>query len=125
MCLRGLGSKTRLGSVFLTAATSGGAVIPVIMSPVNGSRGIRYGFCVAVAAFAFGLLLPLYATVVPDARRQVDPVHKPSSAGSSPMCPTMSMKISKAINARFSKGNRSLDFPAGEHVEERREEAPG
>ncbi|KAL9604926.1 MAG: hypothetical protein Q9219_000114 [cf. Caloplaca sp. 3 TL-2023] len=24
------------------------------MSPINDSRGIRYGFCVAIAVFAFG-----------------------------------------------------------------------
>ncbi|KAL8933367.1 MAG: hypothetical protein Q9211_005817 [Gyalolechia sp. 1 TL-2023] len=125
MCLRGLGSKTRLGSVLLTTATSGGAVIPVMMNPVNDSRGIRYGFCVAVAVFSFGLLLPLYATVLPDARRQVDPVHKPSSGRSKPMRPRRLMKMSKALSARASKGNRSWDLPAREHVEDRKEEVPG
>ncbi|KAL8711655.1 MAG: hypothetical protein Q9220_004065 [cf. Caloplaca sp. 1 TL-2023] len=72
MCLRGLGSHTKMGSVVLTAATSGGAVIPVILSPVNDSRGIRYGFCVPLAVFVFGLLLPLYTTIIPAARQQVD-----------------------------------------------------
>ncbi|KAL9019309.1 MAG: hypothetical protein Q9185_003387 [Variospora sp. 1 TL-2023] len=80
MCLRGLGCKTRMGSVVLTAATSGGAVIRVVMDRVNKSRGIRYGFSVPVAVFAFGLLLPLYTTIVPAARVQVDPVYKRSDA---------------------------------------------
>ncbi|KAL8829006.1 MAG: hypothetical protein Q9170_006355 [Blastenia crenularia] len=129
MCLRGLGSKTRMGSVVLTAATSGGAVIPVIMSPVDDLRGIRYGFCVAVAVFAFGLLLPLYATVVPAARQQVDPVPKRSPARSSFERPMTPIKWGKALRAIVSKSDRSSDSATGEHVGEesarKREEAVG
>ena len=74
MCIRGLGAFTKTGSVLLTAATSGGAVVPAIMSPVSESRGVQYGLCVVVAFFAFGALLPIYAETVPAARAQVDPV---------------------------------------------------
>ena len=71
--LRGLGSKTKWGAVFLAAATSGGAVVPGIMSPVKGSRGVQYAFAVVVAVFSLGALMPLYLEIVPAARAQVDP----------------------------------------------------
>ena len=73
--IRGLGHHTKLGSVFLTAATSGGAVIPAIMSPVTDAHGVRYAFCVVVAVFAFGAAMPIYLAVCPPAKRQVDPIH--------------------------------------------------
>lgn len=74
MCIRGLGASTKTGSVLLTAATSGGAVVPAIMSPVTESRGVQYGLSVVVAFFAFGALLPIYTEIVPAAKAQVDPV---------------------------------------------------
>lgn len=60
--------------MLITAATAGGAIIPPIMSAVDTHRGVRYSFSVVVAVFAFGAVLPLYTTLVPPARRQVDPV---------------------------------------------------
>ncbi|KAL8696059.1 MAG: hypothetical protein Q9224_002993 [Gallowayella concinna] len=125
MCLRGLGSRTKMGSVALTAATSGGAVIPVIMTPVNSSRGIRYGFCVPVAIFAFGLLLPLYATVVPAARQQVDPVHKRSDDASSPERPSSPKRLGKILGNVVRRSKRSSDLPQAEHFEGRKTEKPG
>ena len=73
--LRGLGQHTKTGAVLLTAGTSGGAVIPAIMSPVTESQDVKYAFCVVVAVFAFGLCMPLYLEAVPAAKAQVDPVH--------------------------------------------------
>ena len=73
--LRGLGQHTKLGAVLLTAGTSGGAVIPAIMSPVTDSKGVRYAFCVVVAVFAFGACMPTYLEVFHAAKAQVDPVH--------------------------------------------------
>lgn len=125
MCLRGLGCKTRMGAVVLTMATSGGAVIPVIMDPVNGSRGIRYGFSVAVAVFAFGLLLPLYTTVVPAARVQVDPVYQQSGGGHSYGRPLTPKKFGRALAGMVSQRRGSSDSPTHEHMEKRSEEAPG
>ena len=78
MCMRGLGAYTKTGSILLTAATSGGAVVPAIMSPVTDHRGIQYSFCVVVAFFAFGSLLPIYTEIIPGAKAQVDPVREPS-----------------------------------------------
>ena len=73
--LRGLGSLTKSGSVYLTAAISGGAILPVIMYPVANAYGLRYSFCVVAAASAFGAVFPVYLILVPKARKQVDPVH--------------------------------------------------
>lgn len=110
-----------MGSVVLTAATSGGAVIPVIMSPVNVSRGIRYGFAVPLAVFAFGLLLPLYATAVPAARQQLDPVYKGPDGERSSSRPFTAKKLGRALKGRVIKGKRSADSPTQESIEKRRE----
>ena len=72
--LRGLGSHSKTGASFLTAAASGGALFPVISSPVATARGLRYSFSVVVAISAFGALFPLYLMLFPPAMRQVDPV---------------------------------------------------
>ena len=74
--LRGLGIHTKTGSAFLTAAISGGAIFPVIQAAAERGRGVRYGFCVALAAFAVGAVFAIYLNVVPAAKKQVDPVHE-------------------------------------------------
>ena len=81
--MHGLGRQTKLGAILLTAATSGGAVIPGIMSPIATSHGVRYSFCVVVAVFAFGTMMPLYLAISPAAQQQVDPVHTRSTSVSS------------------------------------------
>ena len=73
MCLCGLGKHTKDGAILITAATSGGAVIPPILSAVSDHRGLRYSYCVTVAVFAFGAILPIYTALVRPAKRQVDP----------------------------------------------------
>ena len=73
MCLRGLGKHTKDGAILITAATAGGAIIPPILSAVSDHRGLRYSYCVIVAVFAFGAILPIYTTTVRPAKRQVDP----------------------------------------------------
>ena len=109
-----------MGAVVLTAATSGGAVIPVIMSPVNDSRGIRYGFCVVVAVFAFGLLLPLYATVITSARHQVDPGHKRSENHGSDLGHSARVKnLSRALTTMVRKRHRPSE-PSPEASDEKR-----
>ena len=76
MCLRGLGRHTKDGAVLITAATSGGAIIPPIMSAVKTHHGIRYSYSVVVAVLAFGAILPIYTTFVAPAKNQVDPFVK-------------------------------------------------
>ncbi len=74
--LRGLGQYTKTGAILLTAATSGGAVIPAIMSPFTSRYGVQYGLWVVVAVFSFGALMPIYLSFSPAAKKQVDPVHR-------------------------------------------------
>ncbi|KAL9635252.1 MAG: hypothetical protein Q9204_002684 [Flavoplaca sp. TL-2023a] len=125
MCLRGLGSRTKMGSVVLTAATSGGAVIPVIMDPVGNSRGIRYGFSVPLAVFAFGLLLPLYTTSIPAAREQVDPVFKGRALTSSSERPSTPKGLGRSLRRVVKRDRRTSESPRTEHVEEKRRDSPG
>lgn len=113
MCLRGLGAHTKTGSAFMTAAISGGAIFPAILSPVQSSRGVRYSFCVVVAIYAFGAIFPAYLNVVTPAKRQVDPVVSDRSARA-PSSPT---KSSRAIGGLLRRKNTSSELPTTEHVE--------
>ncbi len=98
--IRGLGMHTKTGSVLITAATSGGAVIPGIISPVTDRYGLRYSFCVVVAIFSFGALMPLYLSLSPAAKKQVDPVHVTrSSILGQELRPTSSNRASRVFNA--------------------------
>lgn len=78
--LRALGRHTRDGSALLTAAIGGGAVFPPIMHAVaeaRGSDGYQYAYCVIIAAFAAGTLLPIYINLLPLAQMQVDTRSRP------------------------------------------------
>ena len=114
MCIRGLGAYTKTGSVFLTAATSGGAVVPAIISPVADGRGVRYGFCVIVAFFAFGALLPVYTETVPAAKAQVDPVRgRQIPADSAPR----RRRASRVFHAVMGRKQTLSGLPTTRHVE--------
>ena len=121
--LRGLGKHTKTGSVFLTAATSSGAIIPAIMWPVVSNHNVRYGFCVVVAIFAFGALMPIYLSVSPAAKKQVDPVHsRQNSILGGEMRPTTPNKANRIFNAvvkrkKTSSETTASDSPMCEHVE--------
>jgi len=114
MCLRGLGSHTKTGSAFMTAAISGGAIIPVIMNPVQNSRGIQYSFCVVVAIYAFGAIFPAYLNLVLPAKRQVDPIDSRQSTNS-PSTP--SRRPSRAFSIILRRKKNSAELPTTEHVE--------
>lgn len=114
-----------MGSVVLTAATSGGAIIPVIMDPVSSSRGIRYGFSVPLAVFAFGLLLPLYTTIIPAAREQVDPVPKRRATTSSSERSSTPKKWDRNLGNLVKRNKRRSESPQTEHVEEKSRDSPG
>jgi fucose permease len=71
--LRGLGKHTKEAAVLLTAATGGGAVFPPIMYGAMKARNIQYAFCVIVAAYAVGILFPIWLNAYPTARALADP----------------------------------------------------
>ncbi|KAF2266696.1 MFS general substrate transporter [Lojkania enalia] len=72
--LRGMGRHTKEASVLLTAAIGGGAVFPPIIFGAMQIRNIQYAFCVAVAAFAGGMIFPIWLNLHPAARQISDPV---------------------------------------------------
>lgn len=75
MGIRGLGRRTKVGAVCITAATSGGGAFHFVMWAVQrvDDKSVQYSFCVIVALFAFSLLFPAFVNLVPGARHQVDP----------------------------------------------------
>lgn len=125
--LRGLGSYTKWGSVWLTAGTCGGAVIPTIMYPVQRVRGIQYAYVVIVAAFAFGATMPIYLGTVPAAKKQVDPgrmIERRLSIATQAMSTTSSRRPSRILQSVIRRGKKggsetsaSTDQPSIEHVE--------
>ena len=127
MCIRGLGRRTKMGSILLTASTSGGAVVPVIMNAVSDSRGIPYGFCIPLALSAFGLLLPVYTTAIPAARHQVDPSHTMSDDGdSSPSkCSSVSKGFGRVISNVVNRKKRPRESPTADDMDEKSREARG
>ena len=141
LSLRGLGSFTKWGAVLLTAATSGGALVPAVMSPVVLSRGVQYGFIVVVATFAFGIVMPVYLALVPAAKKQVDPGRmgvsdEPESLSPSPTTSEMQERKGNRTNRvlhSFARKGRNLgsfttastDRPSIEHVEAAHSKASG
>ena len=72
--IRGMGRQTKWAAVLLTAATSGGAAIPPIMNPLSTKDSLQYAFVVCIAVFAFGTIFPIYLSLNPLAKKQVDPI---------------------------------------------------
>jgi fucose permease len=72
--LRGMGEHTKTAASIMAMAISAGAPLAVIQEIVSKSHGTRYAFCVVVALFSFGAIFPVYLTLVPAARKQVDPI---------------------------------------------------
>lgn len=124
MCIRGLGAYTKTGSILLTTATAGGAVVPAIMSPVTDRRGVQYSFCVVVAFFAFGALLPIYTETVPAAKAQVDPVREHSVSQDTSASPLSSRRTGRVFGAMVRRKKRSSELPTVEHVEGQLKEWP-
>ena len=85
MGIRGLGRRTKVGAVYITAATSGGGAFQFVMWAVQqvDHKSVKYSYCVIVALFAFSLLFPAYLNLVPDARHQVDPAKLTGLPGAS------------------------------------------
>ena len=117
ICLRGLGVQTKTGSLWLTVATSGGAVIPAIMSPVTESRGVQYSFVVVVAVFAFGSIFPAYLAFTPAAKAQVDPHRRNKVADSMDGGLPSPGHVTRAFSAVMRRKTASSDIAHLEHRE--------
>ena len=125
ICLRGLGAQTKTGSVWLTVATSGGAVIPAIVSPITRSRGVHYSFVVVVAVFSFGAILPAYLAISPAAKAQVDPHHRKKAVDSRDGKLPTPRRISQAFGVMARRKRVSSELPRSEHGDNDREKEPG
>lgn len=134
MSLHGLGVHTKTAAVLLTAATSGGAVFPGVMSPVTNAYGVRYAFCVVVAVFSFGAIMPIYLSLSQAAKNQVDPVRTKRNSillgEKRPCIPNRAARVFGAV-VRRGKKTSSLstegELATIEHVEGRasQERPPG
>lgn len=103
MCLRGLGARTKDGAIMITASVSGGAVVPAIMKGVTDHRGpqsVQYSFCVVVAFFCFGSILPIYTTLFPVAKQQVDPIGGDSESAEPPVTSNRRDRIFRVLTRR-------------------------
>ena len=127
IAMRGLGRHTKTGAAFMTAGISGGAVFPPIQWAVAKVHGLKYSYCVPLAAAVFGMLFAVYLNLVPQARVQVDPIHENRAkrrairasrqrrAGALVDEKTQEFGLS-GILARWKKGRHS-DSPSVQHVE--------
>jgi fucose permease len=71
--LRGMGRHTRLASVALTSAISGGAVFsPISSALVNQGRSASFALVVGAVVFAAGCIYPLTLSSVPKLSKIVD-----------------------------------------------------
>jgi fucose permease len=104
--LRGLGRYTKDGAALITSAISGGGVFPPILYGVARGRPALFqsGYRVIVAAFAIGMLFPIYLNLFPLARQMADPVRTRKSRLQSE---------SEAQQQRVGGGGRGGDAPSG------------
>lgn len=118
--LRGMGKHTKLASVFITSATSGGAVFsPISNSIAQSSRGVQYSLVVAVAAFAGGTTFAIGLNGNPLTRKQVDPI-KDSTTPSGSRPGSTSSRASRALSFLhvMRKGSKEkMSSPTAEWVE--------
>ncbi|KAF1353932.1 major facilitator superfamily domain-containing protein [Delphinella strobiligena] len=107
--LRGMGRHTKEASAVITAAISGGSVLPAISYVASASRGYRYSMVIAVAGFAGGLLYPIILNFSPLVRAVVDPIRDPGELpGQEQETPDNSSRSSIATRALslFSLGKK-------------------
>ncbi|KAF1955583.1 MFS general substrate transporter [Byssothecium circinans] len=132
--LRGLGGHTKDAAVLLTAAIGGGALFPPILYAVKRAHNVQYAFCVVVAAFAAGLLFPIWLNGYPVAHQLADPVRDEQTRRESEMERERreSMGISEKSNKRWSRikkrwSKEKYELPCIEHRERRSwpEDHPG
>lgn len=94
--LRGMGRHTKIASVFITCAISGGAVFaPIANMMALTSRGVPYSLVIAVAAFAAGAYYAIALNLNAKARLQVDPI----TDATTPPCSRPGSTASRASRA--------------------------
>lgn len=100
--LRGQGRNTRIASVFLTSAISGGAVFsPISTTLVHAGRTVPFSLVVAVAAFGACLISALGFSASGKIRLLVDPVRYVSGGGE---------EVKERGSSTSSRASRALSF---------------
>lgn len=117
--LRGMGRYTKIASVCITAAASGGAVFSPISNHLTNTRGsgggAMFALVVGAAVFAAGTVFPLWLNGSPQARKQCDPVMNSSSASAPRAAGPASEKASGLFaflhvgGKRGGEGRRSVE----------------
>lgn len=77
--LRRMGRRTKMAAIVLTSATCGSGFLPWLSFIIihHDKRTGQYAYCLIIAFFALGTLYPIYLSMVPKAREQVDRGEKP------------------------------------------------
>ncbi|EMC97209.1 hypothetical protein BAUCODRAFT_147357 [Baudoinia panamericana UAMH 10762] len=121
-CLRGMGRHTKLASVFITSAISGGAVFaPISNHLAYNNRGAMYSLVIAVAAFAGASTFAVGLNGNAKARAQVDSIKDVTS--SQPSRPgSTSSRASRALSF-FSMGKKVSKETATTEWQERKQES--
>ena len=99
--LRGLGSHTKTGAVWLTVAIFGGAVGPFTQNPIISGYNVSYSFCIVVATTCLGAIFPIYLETIASAKKQVDPIY--------PKTPVLPAQLTE-------KSTESHDKPASDMI---------
>jgi fucose permease len=83
--LRRMGRRTKMSAIILTSATSGSGFLPWISFLIihHDKRTGQYAYCITIAFLGLGMLYPIYLSVVPKAREQVDRGEKPQPRNTS------------------------------------------
>ncbi|KAF2117566.1 MFS monosaccharide transporter-like protein [Lophiotrema nucula] len=124
--LRGLGKHTKDGAILLTAAIGGGAAFPPIAYAAIQAKNAQYALCVVIAAYAAGMLFPIYLNLYPTARQMCDPKRDEQTRRQSELEEERraSMGIPEKKWKRFSLTHRKRkskeeELPTVEHRERR------
>jgi fucose permease len=122
--IRGMGKHTKDASVLLTSAIGGGGVFPPIMFAALKIRNAQYAFCVIIAAFAGGLIYPIWLNALPATRKLSDPIRdeqtrresEAEEKGRRPMSDGRARRFSK-LKHRLSLHKEKDQIPHVEHRE--------
>ena len=77
--LRRMGRRTKMAAAVLTSAASGAGFLPWLLFVIikKDGRTAQYAYCLLIAFLGLGTLYPIYLSVFPAARQQVDRGEKP------------------------------------------------
>lgn len=109
--LRGQGKNTKLASVLLTAAISGGALFsPISRTVAEAGRGVPYSLVLAIAAFAGGTLFAVVLNAHRACRLLVDPLRDVTRGASRPSSTSSRALSFFSIGRANRKDSHAVEF---------------